>query len=173
MGNVPFNLNQCQHLIFQMLLRTQSTVVSSNSSIPLFQTQNIQPQNIQQNNPILNFGNNFLNPSTHGGLSDALSKKSMPIVESLPMHQNSDPNMIVTPNYDIQILNIINILLYVMPLISNYNLQAKLPNTSVNTEIKMMREVCLKISIPKKKILKFISLNISKTLIVMLKLLEY
>ena len=127
MRNVPFDLNRCHNLISQMWIGTQYTVTSSNNSIPLLQTQNIQK--------IIQFLTLeiILSPNTHGDLGNALSKQSIPIVESLPMHQNSDPNMIVTPNYDNQILNIINILLYVIPLISNYNLQAKLPNTSVNT----------------------------------------
>ena len=61
-GNVPSNLNQCHNLISQMLIGTQSTVASPNNSILLLKTQNIQ-----QNNSILNPGNNFLSPNTHGG----------------------------------------------------------------------------------------------------------
>ena len=42
MGNIPFNVNQCQNLISQILTGTQSTVASLNNSITPLQIPNIQ-----------------------------------------------------------------------------------------------------------------------------------
>ena len=63
MGNVPFNVNQCQNLISQMFTGTQSTVASPNNSIPFLQTPHIQQNKKNYFNPILNPGNNFLSPT--------------------------------------------------------------------------------------------------------------